>query len=147
MYLFPHIISVSTLEDEETLRSRVVHQVEELEASRLAVGQPVPAATVDSLVYQALATKQPDELVQRILCLMNKSSAPTSTDTTGLDASIEVAELRKLKEEVVREKKGLATSQPPTKDGKGKNNGTKLPRSLQQTLKFFNLGDSVNVLL
>ncbi|XP_050736162.1 centrosomal protein of 192 kDa-like isoform X2 [Eriocheir sinensis] len=109
--------SASTQEDEESLRSKVVHAVEELEVSRVTAGQPVQAATIGSLLSQAMATNQPHELVKRILCLTQEPSGPAS-DTTGLDASVEVAELRKLKEEVVRQKQGPARSHPTTKENK-----------------------------
>lgn len=83
------------------------------------------AATISSLLRRALATNQPHELVDRILRLTQESAAPApSLDTTGLDVSVEVAELRKVKEVVVRQKKGSATLLPPRKENKGKGNET-----------------------
>lgn len=103
----------------------MVHAVEELEVSRLKAGQPVQAATIGSLLSQAMATNQPHELVKRILCLTQEPSG-VGSDTTGLDASVEVAELRKLKEEVVKQKQGLAKPHPTSKENKGKDEETQL---------------------
>lgn len=104
----------------------MVHAVEELESSMPAAGQPVQAATIGSLLSRALATNKPQELVERILRLTQESSgSPASLDTTELDASVEVAELRKMKEEVMKQKPGLATNfYPPGKENKGENDGT-----------------------
>lgn len=82
--------------------------------------QPMQAATLSSLLSRALETNQAHELVGRILRLTQEApSSPASLDATGLEASVEVAELRNLKEEVVRLKQGSATLPPPGKENKG----------------------------
>lgn len=118
-------MSATNTEDEETFRTEVLHEVEELEASMSAAGKPVTGATISSIFSRAMATNQPQEVVQRILRLTKEpSGSAVSNDTTGLDASMEVTELRKLKEEVVRPKRGVATlPHPPGKENKGKTEG------------------------
>lgn len=101
----------------------MIHAIKELEAS-FAAGQPVQAATIGSLLSRALATNQPHELVNRILSHIQESAGPAASyDTTGLDVSVEVAELRKMKEEVFRQKQGSATLPPPRKENKGEGDG------------------------
>lgn len=112
---------------EETTGMEVAHEVEELEASIHTVRHPLEASTISSLLTRALATNAPHDLVDRILRLTQEPPVPPSSlETTGLDASLEVMELRQLREDVVRQKQvGSKQFHLPGKENRGKENGTK----------------------
>ena len=113
--------------EEDTVGMEVVHEVEELEASIHTIRQPLEASAISSLLTRALATNAPHDLMDRILRLTGKPAVPsTPLETTGLDASLQVMELRQMREDMVRQnQKGLKPSGPPGKENRGKEDGSK----------------------
>lgn len=111
----------------KTFKIDLVHEIEEIEASIHNVGQPIPASNISSLLTRALETNEPHDLVDRILRLTQEPSVSISTlEATGLDASLEVMELRQLRENVVKQKQsGSKPSHLPGKENRNKENGTK----------------------
>ncbi|XP_063869324.1 uncharacterized protein LOC135105178 [Scylla paramamosain] len=112
---------------EQTHMKEVIHEVEELEASIHGVKQPLEASTINSLLYRALATNAPHDLVGRILQLTQEAPVSSSSlEMTGLDASLEVMELRQMREDIARQKQRESkASHPLGKENRGREEGSK----------------------
>lgn len=114
--------------ERQTHVKEVAHQVEELEASIHGDRQPLKASSITSLLYQALATNAPHDLVRRILQLTQEAPVSSSSlETTGLDASLEVMGLRQMRQDIVRQKQRESKVSHPLGGGEEGSKPTSIP--------------------